>query len=86
MTFAKGYYDSIYGRINSEWKWENGKWSYKATVPPNTSAMLYLSAESVSQIKEGGKPIGTWKGLQQANGVVIVPLTSGTYSFEVKNK
>ncbi|WP_245563715.1 alpha-L-rhamnosidase C-terminal domain-containing protein [Spirosoma luteum] len=22
MTFAKGYYDSLYGRISSEWKWE----------------------------------------------------------------
>ena len=84
MTFAKGYYDSVYGRINSEWKLENGKWTYKTTVPPNTSAMLYLPAKAVSQITESGKSIAQWKGVKQENGNVVLPLISGEYVFEIK--
>jgi len=84
MTFAKGYYDSVYGRINSEWKLENGKWTYKTTVPPNTSAMLYLPAKSVSQISESGKSIAQWKGITQESGNIMIPLVSGSYVFEIK--
>jgi len=42
MTWARGHYDSPYGRIESEWHVENGKLIYTATVPPNTTATLYL--------------------------------------------
>ena len=83
MTFAKGYYDSPYGRINSEWRWEGSKWLYKTTIPANTTATLYLPATSVSQIQENGKSIATMKGINQANGQVIVPLGSGSYSFTI---
>lgn len=84
MSFAKGYYDSVYGKISSEWKWENGKWTYKTTVPPNTSATLYLPANNVSQITESGKSIAQWKGIKQENGNVVLPLVSGEYVFEIK--
>ena len=46
MTFAKGYYDSPYGRISSEWRWEGNKWMYKTTIPANTTATLYLPARA----------------------------------------
>ncbi|AEI46897.1 alpha-L-rhamnosidase [Runella slithyformis] len=85
MTFAKGYYDSVYGRITGEWKWANGKWTYKTTVPPNTSATLYLPAKSASQISESGKSIVRWKGMKQENGNVVLPLESGSYVFEITN-
>jgi alpha-L-rhamnosidase len=84
MTFAKGYYDSVYGKISSEWKLENGKWTYKTTVPPNTSATLYLPAKSATQISENGKSIAQWKGIKQENGSVVIPLVSGIYLFEIK--
>lgn len=84
MTFAKGYYDSVYGKISSEWKLEKGKWTYKTNIPPNTSATLYLPAKAVNQISEGGKSITQWKGIKQENGSVIIPLVSGSYSFEIK--
>jgi alpha-L-rhamnosidase len=84
MTFAKGYYDSVYGRIGSEWKLENGKWVYKCTIPANTSATLHLPVANANQISESGKSIAQWKGLKQENGQVIIPLVSGSYVFEIK--
>ncbi|QDK77276.1 Bacterial alpha-L-rhamnosidase [Spirosoma sp. KCTC 42546] len=85
MTFAKGYYDSIYGRISSEWKWNGTNWTYKTTLPANTTATLYLPARSLSQISENGKPVAQLKGVSQANGQVSIPLGSGSYSFTISN-
>jgi alpha-L-rhamnosidase len=47
MTWAKGYYDSMYGKIASEWRLEKEKLIYKTSVPPNTTARLYLPASTV---------------------------------------
>jgi len=85
MTFAKGHYDSIYGRIASEWKVEGDKLFYKAAVPPNTKAKLYLPAKNMNQVLESGKPITKWKGVEASADRVLIPLTSGSYSFEVRN-
>ncbi|WP_064196114.1 MULTISPECIES: alpha-L-rhamnosidase [Emticicia] len=79
MTSAKGYYDSIYGRIESEWNSEGGKTTYKFTVPPNTSAALYLPANK--QITESGKKVK----IEKTEGdKVVISLSSGSYVFEVK--
>ncbi len=79
ITSAKGYYDSMYGRISSEWKSEGGKITYKFTVPANTSATLYLPANK--QITESGKKVKTEK---TEGDKVLISLTSGSYVFEVK--
>jgi len=42
ITFARGHFDSPYGRIESSWKTENGKIIYNFTVPKGTTATLYL--------------------------------------------
>jgi alpha-L-rhamnosidase len=84
MTFAKGHYDSVYGTIKSEWKIDNGRLNYKCTVPPNSSATLYLPAKSVSQIIESGKVISNWIGLKVDGENLMIPLTSGVYVFEVR--
>lgn len=42
VTYAGCSYDSVYGRIKSEWKRENGKTTYKITVPANTEARIIL--------------------------------------------
>jgi len=79
ITTAKGYYDSMYGRIVSEWKTENGKLTYKCSVPANTTATLFLPANK--QITESGKKI---KINKTENDRVLIPLNAGSYVFEVK--
>ena len=87
MTFAKGYYDSMYGRISSEWQWENEGWKYMVTVPANTTATLRLPIESINKITVAGKKIKKAKGvriLPMQNHKVVLELTSGSYQFEIK--
>jgi alpha-L-rhamnosidase len=86
MTYAGGYYDSMYGRISSSWKIEGGKLTYEATVPANTTATLYLPAASAKDVLEGGKPAANAKGItfvRFENGRAVYNLGSGSYRFEV---
>jgi alpha-L-rhamnosidase len=59
ITWAKGHYDSMYGRIESEWKidTDRGLHHYRFKVPSNTTATLYLPADDHEKIKEGNKPL-----------------------------
>lgn len=87
MTWARGYYDSMYGRITSSWKVENGLLRYEATVPPNSTATLYLPASSLESVTEGGKKFPRAKGLtfvKFEDNKAIFELTSGTYNFSSK--
>ena len=84
MTWARGFYDSMYGRISSSWKTENGIFTYEASVPANTTAKLYLPASSVGSITENGKPVKKSKGvtfISYEDGKAIFELASGTYIF-----
>ncbi len=86
MTWAKGYYDSMYGRIESEWQLEEGGWSYKTTVPANTSATLYLKTNSIENVTINGKKIKKMKDiqiLQKEGNEVVLKLVSGNYSFKI---
>jgi len=87
MKWAAGYYDSMYGRIKSSWKTENGVLTYEASVPGNTTARLYLPASSVDSISENGKPVKKSKGVTfigYEEGKAIFELTSGNYIFTVE--
>jgi alpha-L-rhamnosidase len=86
MTSAEGYYDSMYGRIESSWKVDGGVLTYRTTVPANTTATLYLPASSPSVVKEGGSDASRARGVtfvRQERGKAIYTLTSGTYEFTV---
>lgn len=88
MKFAKGYYDSMYGRITSEWRWVEGGWLYSVSVPANTTATLKLSTDKVGNITLGDKKIKKAKGVSfvnQNDKTVLLELVSGSYSFNIKN-
>jgi alpha-L-rhamnosidase len=87
MTYAKGYYESVYGKISSEWTIDGNKWAYKTTIPANTTATLYLPVKTLNQIKESGKSITQSRGISKAvpeNGSIKMTLMSGTYVFDMK--
>lgn len=75
LTYARGYHDSPYGRIRSEWRLDGGDLLYQCTVPANTTATLYLPTTEKAQ--ETG-----FIGIQ--NGRSVYHLESGTYQFKVK--
>ena len=88
MTFARGYYDSLYGRIESAWEVKDGEVRYSFTVPANTSATLYLTAASMDSVTENGRALQAGKeGIKEVTyqgGMCKAELLSGTYHFVVK--
>ncbi len=84
LTSARGAYDSIRGRIASEWRMDGSDVTFKVTVPPNTQATLYVPATDPASVREGGRPADRVAGLQFLRtepGYVVYEAGSGVYSF-----
>ncbi|WP_277464731.1 alpha-L-rhamnosidase C-terminal domain-containing protein [Parabacteroides sp. PF5-6] len=87
MTYARGHYDSMYGRIESSWEKKGDKYHYRFVVPANTSATLYLPAVTLEQVKEKDRPTGLSEAVTfrtVADGKVVLELQSGCYEFVVE--
>ncbi|MFZ1158895.1 MAG: glycoside hydrolase family 78 protein [Candidatus Sulfotelmatobacter sp.] len=81
MTSARAEYDSIYGKIISDWKGTDaGPFSLSVTIPPNTSAKIFLPAISGARLTEDGNPVDA----QPERGSYVVTVGSGSYKFDVK--
>jgi len=85
LVWAKGEYDSIHGKIISDWKIKNGRFYLNVTVPANTTATVYVPAKSKIDVMESGKPAYQSKGVQfisVENGYFVFSVESGVYQFE----
>jgi alpha-L-rhamnosidase len=81
MKFARGEYDSAYGRIISDWRYaEDGSFRMKVEIPANTSAEVYLPAKAGAGVFEAGNRVKT----ESRGGEFLVSVGSGAYDFEVK--
>jgi alpha-L-rhamnosidase len=81
MTAARAEYESVYGKIVSDWKGTPaGPFSLRITIPANASAKVFLPAIDGAHITESGNSIAT----QKEDGASVVHVGSGTYDFEVK--
>jgi alpha-L-rhamnosidase len=84
ITSAEGHYDSMYGRIASAWKVEGKTLTFRATVPANTTATLYLPTSDPASVRESGKPAGEVRGValvKYEDGKAVYTLKSGAYDF-----
>jgi hypothetical protein len=87
VTWCKASYDSIRGKIVSDWKCDGNKFTLAITIPANTTATVYLPAKDIQSITESGKPAKEAKGakfLRQENNRVVLQVGSGDYLFVSK--
>jgi alpha-L-rhamnosidase len=85
LEYAKAEYNSVHGKIVSGWKLEKGKLIMNVSIPTNTSAIVFIPAEDVSQITENGKPAADSEGirfLRMEKGAAVFEAGSGNYIFE----
>lgn len=80
LVWARGSYASIAGKIDSEWKLEAGKFSLSVSVPPNTTAEVWILSKSKAAITENGKPVS--RPVRYEKDFAIVNVGSGEYRFE----
>jgi alpha-L-rhamnosidase len=82
LTWAKASYDSIHGRIVSDWKLQEGKLLLDVTIPANTTATISIPAASIQSVTESGTPITKDRGItlvKMDGDRVIISVVSGVY-------
>ena len=87
IDWVRAHYDSIHGRIVSDWKLEDGRFSLEVTIPANTTATVYVPARSAGDITESGKPLSEAPGvkfLRVEGDRVVLAVDSGSYRFATR--
>jgi alpha-L-rhamnosidase len=85
LSFARAYFESNYGYIDSKWERKDGKMYLSIRIPPNTTATIRLPNAKMANITEGGKKLSDNADLKnsRADGQAVkVEVGSGEYAFE----
>lgn len=80
LTYAKAEYDSIRGKIVSDWRIVDGTFHLDVVVPANTTATISLPTSEPAKIKESG---GAVKPVQADGARTAIEVGSGKYQFTV---
>lgn len=84
VTWVKASYDSVRGRIVSEWTKDRGTLRLRVQIPVNAEGMVVLPAKGADGLAEGGKPIGRAVGVRLVrfeDGKAVLAVGSGRYEF-----
>jgi alpha-L-rhamnosidase len=87
LTWAKGEYNSIHGRIVSNWRLENGAFTLEITIPANTTATVFVPAADAAAVLEGDRPAEQAEGvklLRMEDGATVYEVGAGSYRFTVR--
>ena len=84
LTWVKAGYDSVHGRISSEWHKSAGQFDLQITIPANTVATVCLPAKNIKSITENGRDLTMIAGVKSAKmeaGRAVLEIGSGGYHF-----
>jgi len=85
LDFASSRYDSIRGPIESRWERKDGKLTIACTIPPNTTATVYVPTNDAVKVMAGDVALkqSGLKVLESKDGATPVEVGSGKYTFVV---
>jgi alpha-L-rhamnosidase len=84
LTYARASYRCPYGEIISNWRLDGGSLHLDLTVPPGTTATVYLPTADAATVREGDRPAAQSRGVSAAGaegGKARFQVVSGTYAF-----
>lgn len=87
LTWVSASYNSIHGRIGSEWRREDGHFTLKVTIPANTSAVVYVPCAAGGRVTESGRPAERSTGVRlrgREGDRIVYEISSGVYTFEAQ--
>jgi len=84
LSFVKASYRAATGTIHSHWRLQQNDFIWDVRLPANTTAALFIPAQSADHVSESGKPINAdseivFKGME--NGYAVYDIPSGEYHF-----
>ena len=77
VKWVKAGYNSIRGKIASDWEHDGGKLTLKVSIPANTTATVYVPAKSAAAVTK----IGGATFLRMENDRAVFAVESGDYTF-----
>ncbi len=84
VTWARGVYLSVRGKIAVHWRAEEGAFHLDVRVPPNTTATVHIPTTDAAALREGGIPLEQAEGarlLRVEDGMAVLDIQSGDYAF-----
>lgn len=84
LKYVKASYNSVYGLISSEWHCKNNKFEWNISIPANTTALVYIPAINLEDIKESDVPLKQSEDIQFISSekrYVKLRIGSGNYRF-----
>ncbi|MCH5719006.1 alpha-L-rhamnosidase C-terminal domain-containing protein [Niabella hibiscisoli] len=87
LRFARGSYRSVAGEIKSAWSLEGDMYKLDVSIPPNTTADVWIRSAHGTIVTESGKDIRTIKNIEtlpSSDGYTIVRVGSGDYQFQAR--
>lgn len=84
ITAVRAHYDSINGRIASDWSIDERQFTLRVTIPANTTATVHVPASKAEDVTEGGMAAGDARGvtfLRLEDGAALYAVGSGDYTF-----
>jgi alpha-L-rhamnosidase len=87
LTWVKAEYDSIRGKIVSDWKLQERQITLHVQVPVGTTATVCVPAKDAGTVTESGKPAAEAEGvkfMKMEDGFAVFAVESGRYVFQTE--
>jgi alpha-L-rhamnosidase len=87
LTFVKASHQSLYGKIATSWKKDGGAFTLEVSIPPNTSATVWMPAKDAASVTESGRPVARARGvkfLRTEGDSALFEIESGDYVLKTK--
>lgn len=87
LNHVNASYNSIYGKIESNWTKSKSAFEWKINIPANAKAQVYIPAKDILSLIEGKQKVkgnSAFKVLEEKDGRVLVEVGSGSYHFKSK--
>jgi len=83
LDWVRCRYDSVRGPIESNWQREAESLQLDVTIPPNTSAMIFLPQTDIRQITENSRCVDSIQEIELVRRLpeVVLKVGSGKYHF-----
>ena len=84
LTWVKATTETMYGVVRSAWKKTDAAMQLDVTVPPNTSATVYVPTSKADAVQESGQPAANVPGvkfLRAEDGCAVFEVPAGQYRF-----
>ncbi len=76
VTWARSSFESIRGKIASDWRKEGNTFNLKVSIPPNTTATVHVPAKSAESVNQTGATF-----LRMEDNCAVFGIGSGSYEF-----